>query len=580
MGVKDVLQGSLPNATGVAFGSEERTKEDGSTTIDAPLPEVEVHPDAVREKGALDPKGNGVRSLFALRMKDPSRPGGVEIPKVAASNIVELLELLPVQTEIVRLERKLRRVEVVGRIRVPPLPELLERLPPALRSAMEEIPKLTRFLNPVELFTADDVAKKKDEFLEKASRGILENPTFTYEQSTAALKRTLDAHGLDAGLIERRLRAIEAEIGAVSTEDPLAKLVKRALLRKVADDLATLELYAGLVGKDDRRVKRAVVAKYGRGVDEPLFEAARIVYGYLVATEAHSAKKRAKLEGRIEADVAAYMAKSEQMTAEDFAGAVEWMLDRFYAHYEETTGRPFPEASKFRIDVSDKYSGIDVRDKSSEGPVIGIPAKARSYKQYLELLRHEIDCHVRQSFNGQLMLGFGGGALKVDEETWYEGLAKLHEIAFMREMFGDESSPALPYYTFAIRLAEEGKSFVQVFEAIREMRLAAGNSDEKAAANAWNATYRVFRGHIDTANREAYALPKDQAYLRGWMLATQLEAGGLGYLNEAAISDLGGLELIAELDLGPKALLFPDLNLTDRYFDEVMKPRILGEMAK
>ena len=61
----------------------------------------------------------------------------------------------------------------------------------------------------------------------------------------------------------------------------------------------------------------------------------------------------------------------------------------------------------------------------------------------LELLRHEIDQHVRQSLNGQLMFGFGGGALKIDEEVWYEGLAKRAEIEFMRDRFGDESEPSL-----------------------------------------------------------------------------------------------------------------------------------------
>ncbi len=221
-----------------------------------------------------------------------------------------------------------------------------------------------------------------------------------------------------------------------------------------------------------------------------------------------------------------------------------------------------------------------MRDKSSEGAVIGIPNKERSYKDYLMLLRHEVDQHARQSLNGTLMFGFGGGALKIDDEVWYEGLAKFNDINFAKANFGDGSSPPLPYYTFAIKLAEEGKDFVEVFKTIRDMRMQAGQSEEMANKNSWNQAYRVFRGHSDTSNPDGFAMPKDQAYLRGWMLQSQLAGQGLSYLNECAISKVDGLNTLAEFDFAKDDLLLPDLNLAQKYLHEVALPKAQQKMAE
>lgn len=422
----------------------------------------------------------------------------------------------------------------------------------------------------------------KASFLEAAhEEGRLENPNFTYRQSIQRLHETLAKNNTSLESIETELRNIQGEIQrAPRPASELEKVVRSALSAKLADDLATIELAHGLAAGDDLRVRDAFAVKYGGRVDGALFDAARIVYGYLVETQAHAKKKRAEQfdQGKLPAELAKYLAEPDKMSAAELKDAIHWMLDGYYRHYEEKTGKEFPPDLKYRVVVSPQYSAIDVRDKSSEGPVIGIPEKARSYKKHLELLRHEIDQHVRQSLNGRLMFGFGGGALKVDEETWYEGLAKHAEINFAREYFGDESEPSLPYFTFAIKMAEEGHSFVETFLAQRELRLAAGNGEKTASENAWNATYRAFRGHTDTTNAHRFALPKDQAYLRGWMLQSQLAERGLSHLNESAIAQLDGLSLLARFDFSAKDLLFPDLNLTERWFEEVLAPRIEAEM--
>ncbi|MCK6552363.1 flavohemoglobin expression-modulating QEGLA motif protein, partial [Myxococcota bacterium] len=547
-----------------------------------------LDPAALRGRtGGLDVEGAGARTLFAhrLRKNDSAapKPLAYEPIPVGVKTIDGLLAKLPIQTEIKHILRAIDAKKATGGIPLPTLDEARAKLPPVFTRAMDVIAALTGSFNPVELFTADDVVRVKKEFLAKADDGVLENPTFTYAKSTASLRAKLTAEGTSLEEVEAKLHALRREVLAEKPPrgDRLARVTKVALLEKIADDLATIELAHGLEQRDDRRVRSAFATKYGRGVDRALLDAARMVYGYLVETQAHAKGDEVRRlgAGNLRPELAEHLSKKESMTADEFKGAVEHLLAGYYRHYEEKTGKLFPEAAKFKVEVDEKYSAIDVRDKSSQGPIIGIPDKVRSYKKYLELLRHEVDQHVRQSLNGQLMFGLGGGALKVDEESWYEGLAKHAEITFMREEFGDESEPTLPYFTFAIDLAEKGKSFVEVFEALKALRVAAGSSEKLAAENAWNAAYRAFRGHIDTTNPDAYALPKDQAYLRGWMLQSQLAARGLGYLNESAISKLDGLALLARFDYGPEDLLFPDLDLTRAWMNDVLLPKAEAELA-
>jgi hypothetical protein len=563
--------------------------------IEMKLPERTVPVDPVvlkdRPRG-LDLEGDGAFSLFSKRISEKSDEDEnarllaavpwSKPPAVGADDIEALLEKLPVQSEITRL---LAAVESrkTPRLAVRTLEEMKALIPPSFVAAMLEIASLTRHLNPVELYTADDLAKVKDRFLEAFADGRHENPKFTYDTALARLRKTLEQNESSLEGIEARLHAIRREVLAekVPHDDELSRIARRLLLRKIGDDLATIELAHGLEKQDDALVKSAFARKYGHGVDDALLEAARLVYGYLIEHEAHSrsAKSKGIGQGELPEPLARWLT-NEDMFASEMKEAIEWMLDRYYAYYEAKTKQPFPESAKFKVEVSDKYSAIDVRDKSSQGPTIGLPPKMRSYKKSLELLRHEIDQHVRQSLNGQLMFAFGGGALKIDEEVWYEGLAKHAEIEFMRKMFGDDSEPSLPYYTFALKMAEEGKSFVEVFETIRAMRRSAGATSRVASENAWNAAYRTFRGHTDTSNREAFGMPKDQAYLRGWMLQKQLATAGLGHLNEAAIADLDGLQLLARFDLKPDDLIFPDLDLTARWFEDVLRPKAQEALEK
>ena len=546
----------------------------------------------LRRDGGLDTSKAGRGSVFAFRMRGEDREIEAligRVPPVGADSIHALLGKLPLQTEV----KRILAAQAAGGPKIPyrPFEQMKADLPKVYVAALERLPALTARFNPVELYTADDVAALKDRYIADYKAGARDNPTFQYTQGVAKLRASLAKDGTSPEAIERELVAMRAAVAEHPVEqgDALAGLMRQAVLRKIDDDLSTLLLLQGLEGRDEGKVKQALGTKYGAGVDDALFDAAKVVFGYLVETQAHASESKSNKGpaepapprgGALPPALSAHLSKAESMTAAEFKDAVDWMLGRYYAMYEAKSGRPFPPALKYRVELDDSYSAIDVRDKSSDGPVIGIPDKARSPKKYLELLRHEIDMHARQSMNGHFMFGFGGGALKVDEETWYEGLAKHNEIELMRQMFGDDSQPTMPYFTFGIRMAEEGKSFVEVFEAMVKLRMEAGSSEKLALSNAWNTAYRVFRGHIDTSNPDAYAMPKDQAYLRGWMLQSQLAERGLSYLNEAGIGPLDGPQLLSRFDFGPEDLMFPDVNLTQAWFDEILRPRAEAELAE
>jgi|GEM_PF-1023319 len=542
-------------------------------------------PNSTQAGQGVSLKGSGRNSLFAhqLRGDEPSAEQIVgRLAPVGVKTVDALLQKLPLQSEV----KEILAAQGPGGIAFRSFDEMKADLPKAFVKTLERLPQLTARFNPVELYTADDVNALKEDFIERYKEGERFNPTLTYEKGTQNLRKSLKQDGTSPEKVKVELQKLRAEVAqeALAPGDDLGAVMKKAILHKLDDDLSTLDLLEGLEQKRDPQIKAALATKYGRGVGQPLYDAAKVVFSFLVENQAHAPKRKGadappppKME--LPADLAKHLSKAETMSGAEFKDAVDWMLNRYYGMYEQKTGKAFPKELKYTVQLDARFSAIDVRDKSSDGPIIGIPDKPRSPKKYLELLRHEVDMHARQSLNGHFMFGFGGGALKVDEETWYEGLAKTADTELMMEMFGDNTNPTLPYYPFAIRMAEEGKSFVEVFEAMKTLRLEAGSSEKMALSNAWNTAYRVFRGHIDTSNPDAYAMPKDQAYLRGWMLQSQLADHGLSHLNEAAIGPLDGPLTLSRFDFGPDDLMFPDVNLTRAYFEEVMRPKAEAEMA-
>ena len=178
--------------------------------------------------------------------------------------------------------------------------------------------------------------------------------------------------------------------------------------------------------------------------------------------------------------------------------------------------------TSWTVIVSDQFTSIDVRDRSSMGSVVGIPSDCtKNGIQLIELIGHEILSHLLSSENTRwaikdilgsksVLLPLVNVLAKAENETLYEGAAKRSDV----RVSGADAIP-LPYYTIACHLAMKGKNFAECAEEIYALRLANGAKPEAARKGTWTTCYRVaLRG--STNPEEPYMYPKDYCYRSGW----------------------------------------------------------------
>lgn len=401
-----------------------------------------------------------------------------------------------------------------GKTELLPLPSLLE-IDPKLIEIADRVAEISGSWNPVEIYTADpeSIKKEKQEFLQAFKEGREYNPRFTYPY----------AESLELGADREALNGLLAEVRKQRKAEIANRNARVALYFKIKDDLATCDLVEGIQQKDEQKIRDALKRKYP-GTDPVLLAFAQKEYEKRINGERE--QPVADQEVILSPEEREFLEKTK-FSDEEIKTAFKWLLARY--GILKTDGSDFG----FRVVVDEGTTAIDVRDKSSGGPTIFIP-KGRTVtgEKLLSLMAHEIEGHARQSLNGERLFKIGGGQLKVDDETLYEGLAKRYDEAFSRNFFGTTEGVPLPFYALAVACAEAGGSFHDVFSEQLEMRLhiafnlPAGESLpsrdkveekvlKKAMDAAWTTTYRVMRGHVDTTNPYGFAMAKDLSYLRG-----------------------------------------------------------------
>jgi len=469
------------------------------------------------------------------------------------------------------------------------LPEL-ERLPQELQEAMREIPKISGTWNPVEIYTADpeSIKVEKPKVIEAFRKGEEYNPKFTYSRAME-----LDPEQGRAQLLE-----LQKKVRSTKAESRVDRLARVAIDRKIKDDLATTYIIEGIKGQDDTIVSKGFKLKY-EGMDAATYKVVQEVYREFCDPN----KKDEPLPEALLNKEEMQWLESTEFTDSEFADACREILEQYHIL------RPDEGGEGFEVALDARATAIDVRDKSTKGhPTVFIP-EGRKLKgsALLTLLDHEIGGHARQSMNGERLFGVGGGSLKFDEEVMYEGLGFGYEARTMRELFGKKDVPANPFFGLAIKSAQEGKSFAQIFSEQVDYRMHAlektppneklkksfaeltEEEQNKVLNLAWPITYRVMRGHVNMENKEAYAMEKDIAYLKGTFQQRELDKAGLGHKNESAIAAKGGLLMLAEFELKPENLpikyevVGPDGNYMTpgRYYWETkLKPRMRAEQAQ
>lgn len=461
----------------------------------------------------------------------------------------------------------LRRGKSVRKLKVPTLKDL----PEPLREAAEAIAGITGSWNPVEIYTAEPRGRQqeKQKFLHSFHRGRVYQPSFHYDY----------AESFALGDSRDTLCSLLETVRRYKAQERVWSFIRATLFHKIKDDLATCDLVEGIQQKDEGLIAKAVQYKYP-GVDPVVLQFAEKDW----ESYADHDKKFAVSEPGLLHDAEKEYLRHLIFDAGGMKEAFEWAL----AEYGIL--RVGKRKDGYQVMVDRRATAIDVRDKSVHGPTVFIPEHARETgEDLLALMAHEIEGHARQSWNGEQFLLFGGGPLKIDDETLYEGLAMRYEHSFRQRYFGTEGEHHyLDYYVFAVHRAERGGSFHDVFVDQLERRLrillriprtaAFSHAQVRhselysaAEAAAWGTAYRVMRGHVDMRNPLSFAMAKDLAYFRGWLLDHQLRESGHGHINEIAVSTIGQLRVLAEFAIDEADLPCPYKDVASVYMRRLLE---------
>ncbi len=495
-----------------------------------------------------------VRSYHRLRTKEVAKN----------RRTLYIISMSYLDSPLPEIAAYLARAKRVQKVRMPRRSEM----PAHIQEIMHGIADVTRTWNPVEIYTADpsSIAHEREQFFAALHRNEDYSPRFTYSYAEAF------ELGDSRAILERLLGLLQT----FRTEDRTLLIAKFGLQFKINDDLATCDLVEGLQQKDETRIAQALQYKYP-GTDRFLVQIAQEDYERRTREGSVHEEHTSLLNAREKQ----YL-RSLRFDADDYRDAFVWALQQY--GILKTEDQP----QGFAVVIDERATAIDVRDKSVRGPTVFIPVTTNGNgESLLRLMAHEIEGHARQSANGEQLFLFGGGELKIDDETLYEGLAMRHEHEFHLRQFGDHDGSPLPdIYTLSIQAAEGGASFTQIFteQCHRQLHLLLqvpahdplpSTIDplvlERARNFAWRTSYRVMRGHLDTANRTGFAMAKDLAYLRGWLLDRQLHEHGHGHVNEAAISSIGSLRVLAEFSLSAEDLPHPYKDVTSVYLRKLLE---------
>ncbi len=398
-------------------------------------------------------------------------------------------------------------------------------------SHIEKTAKAMAQLNPVELVTPVNFAKQKESWI---SLGDFGNPCFQYDKDRLSRVVKLKAD------VEEARKVVEEETFVMNDID---RVTKQILLARFDEALTTIELCASILHAQNSTKKHLGIV----GIDATTAEAVIDKYGCPSNTLVLEAYAKAE-EGTpysVEPDEYPESPNREQLEALSFdAEAIAYWFNAVIEYYE---------FAGWSVVIDSNCSSIDVRDKAENGMRVVIPVDRKvNGQKLLELIGHELECHLRDTENAHWLWATVLGddspleafipiLAKSDDEMFYEGHAKLSDIAL-----GGKSAIPLPYATIGIDLARRGSSFGEIASCIYEYRRMAGQSEKAALSGAWTTTYRVLRGSTSMNNAEArYAFTKDYAYLAGWKQAKDADALSLNFSS----MKLGEIQSLAKAGL-------------------------------
>ena len=402
--------------------------------------------------------------------------------------------------------------------------------PSLVHEAASVIASIALKLNPVEIVTPLNQREEKNLWLAAANSGVFSNPVFIYNET---LLRDI------AGL-ECKLAHAEQQLLAHIKPQTLADSIIYELIKsRIRDASTSIDMAHNILVKDDVKTAYNTALKYGRPDSKQLSFAQMLASGHFKLGDYESCFSEDQ-QARLKA-----MTFDANAICEQFQRAL---------HYYDIEG--------WRVEIDECASAIDVRNKTADGtPRVVVPVDREvNGLKLIELIGHEIECHLRDSENAaQLFRDILGNEspltplipllAKPDDEMFYEGHAKLSDVAIN----GEKSLPQ-PFYTIAQDLAIKAIPFCSVASNIYELQLGLGKSESAALKGAWLATYRAFRGCTDTKNPHGYAFGKDYGYLAGFCAAQNIV--NKSWLDYASLS-LTGLSQLQAAGIMPAAPKYP-----------------------
>lgn len=403
-----------------------------------------------------------------------------------------------------------------------PLSGVQEYYTPEFKQLLTNLGKFAQTMNIVEMVTPINAGAEKQIWLEQARSGKWTNPVFQYDQGLLASIADIEKQLIIL------LKMKDAAMRTVSNEE-----AGRAL-REIADSRfreieATVQLARCILDEDDNRARRILWKIYGCPTISVVAEAENFAK-LLISNEGKSQQDSVDLK------IIRRRLKALELNAEQIRENFIWMAEQCGLNGT----RP--------VEISEVTTAIDVRDKSSRGAVVSIPADRKvDGMKLIKLVGHEILCHWSDSERAaQALPLLGGGALKPADEVLYEGHATLTDYHVGYSLGDKVSSRQSPFYILAMTQARAGMTFAEtaayVYELIRPTKL----SDEAAMTQTWTTCLRIFRGsHKSCDNsKHHYAFTKDRAYFEGRLIAEELHDQKLDSILEVSTLSKNDIDVL------------------------------------
>jgi len=372
----------------------------------------------------------------------------------------------------------------------------------------EKLAEAMRRINPVDIVTANNRAQVKKEWCEKFLDEQIVNPIFTYDDEK--LKKVAS--------LKDELLAYQEAISASNDTDEKGKVINTLLTTRINESITACELAESILAGDDEKTSRLSEIIYGRPDSLSVYEATAECSGEVAS--------RAPEFGNITKDEKEIL-KTMIFSASDIAKVFNLALDKI-------------GISGWEVKVDKKYTAIDVRDKDSSGQsIIAIPEdRVVDGAKLIELIGHEIDCHLKGSENSRDAIGrlicdrpelkpMIPILAKSDNELLYEGVAKLKDS----QTSGTYGKPD-PFATLAIEYILSGKhDFAETAEYVYTLKLKvealrarySSKSHRDLVEESFDITYRIFRGSTQQSSR-GYVFFKDYIYFKGFRTAQWMDS--------------------------------------------------------